>query len=162
MTLCRQVACSSYRTYLTHRTYCLAIIKLLFQRHLHHLGAIHNIKLALIVKDHSGSMTVVRFEYVEIATIAVEHLNTFHIGNENSTLAINSNRDRRLQLSRLVARTSKLINVFSIPTKFEDGIIEPAQCINISQAILCMIFPAYAASTLVKWRREPPRKHRPA
>ena len=82
-------------------------------------------------------MTVVRFEYVEVATIAVEHLNTFHIRYENSTLAIDSNRDRRLQLSRFVARTSELINVFSIPTKFEDCIIESAERIDVSQTILC-------------------------
>src|SRR5262245_54725941 len=82
-------------------------------------------------------MTIIRLEHIQVTTLAVEHLNAFHITDEYSSFSIYCNRDWRLKLPRFVALTAESIYILAVPTKLEHCVVESTERVNVSHSILC-------------------------
>ena len=70
---------------------------------------------------------------VQVTAVGVEDLNAFDVTNVNTAVAVHGNRIRSAQLAGLIASTTKTIDKLPVATKFEDRIVESAECVDVTR-----------------------------
>src|SRR5687768_11012201 len=109
-------------------------LPLLIQRKLYDLIPRSDYKFVLIIENHSKGGTA-SLKDVEIAAVRIKHLNAFCVAHKHAAFAINSNRLRGPELSRLITRTTKPVKKFPFGAELENSASETTQGVNVSEAV---------------------------